>query len=203
MAINREEYMEDAMGRLVPVDLVSDLDKARDGVVRELIGNALDMKGRLEKFKADSMGDVAAFIELAFEKYDAPLGGKKGNVSLVSYDGRYRVQLAVQERHTFGAELQAAKKLIDECFREWTENSRDEIKAIVNDAFQVDKEGRINMYRILSLRRIDIDHPKWNRAMSAISDALTVVDSKSYIRFYERDPEDGKWRAIKLDIAAL
>ena len=34
-AIDPKDYMEDAQGRLVPMDRVKEIDKTRDGLVRE------------------------------------------------------------------------------------------------------------------------------------------------------------------------
>jgi hypothetical protein len=36
---------------------------------------------------------------------------------------------------------------------------RDEIKAIINQAFNVDKKGEISTTKVLGLKRIEIDHP--------------------------------------------
>lgn len=57
--------------------------------------------------------------------------------------------------------------------------------------------------RILSLRRLDISDPLWQKAMQSISDSLTVAGSKSYMRIYERVGNDNSWRNISLDFAAL
>lgn len=59
------------------------------------------------------------------------------------------------------------------------------MQAIVNQAFDTDKEGQINTGRVLSLRRLDIKDERWLRAMNAIGEAVQVVGSKSYIRVYE------------------
>ena len=197
-----EDYMQDAQGRLVPVGLVKDVDKARDQLVREIADKALALQVAMKAFRADAMGDMAAFVQLSAEQYGAKLGGNKGNLSLTSYDGRFKILRAVAETLVFDERLQAAKALIDECITEWTEGSRDEIRALINDAFQVDKEGRINTGRVLSLRRLKIDDERWHRAMKAVSDSLQVAGSKAYIRVYERR-EDGKYEAIPLDMAAL
>ena len=53
---------------------------------------------------------------------------------------------------------------------------------------------------MLGLRRHDIKDEKWLQAMEAIAESINVVDSKSYVRFYERD-KDGKYQAISLDFA--
>lgn len=66
----------------------------------------------------------------------------------------------------------------------------------------MDKEGKINTRRVLSLRSLDINDEKWLQTMDAISDAIQVASSKEYIRFYERD-EHGKYQQISLDFANL
>lgn len=197
-----EGYMQDGQGRLVPVKMVKEVDKARDSLVREIAGKALALREAMKGFRDDAMGDVAAFIELSAEQYGAKVGGNKGNVSLTTYDGAFKVQRNMAESLVFDERLQAAKELIDECITEWTEGSRDELKTLILDAFQVDKEGRINTGRVLSLRRLAIDDERWRRAMQAVSDSLQVAGSKAYLRVYTRRP-DGKYEPITLDLAAL
>ena len=105
------------------------------------------------------------------------------------------------DRIAFGPELQAAKALIDQCLNRWTQDGNDNIRAIVMDAFRVDKGTEIAVDRILGLRRYNIDDEDWQRAMTAIGDAVRVVSSKSYIRFYRQDDPDGRPEIIPLNIA--
>lgn len=195
-------YMENAQGHLVPVEQIKGIDIARHELVMEKVQKAREMQEKLVQLKGEIMGDVEAFVALSAEKYGVQIGGTKGNVSLVSFDGKFKLVRQVQEHMSFDERLQAAKALIDECIKEWTEDSRGELKALINDAFQVDKEGRINTGRILGLRRLKITDPRWREAMEAISDSLQVTGSKAYCRLYERR-SDGRYSAISLDIAAL
>lgn len=71
---------------------------------------------------------------------------------------------------------------------------------LINDAFSVDKEGKISTGKVLGLRRMDIKDPQWLKAMDAISDSIIVVDSKAYVRIYERD-DNGKYQPISLDFS--
>jgi hypothetical protein len=196
-----EGYMEDGQGRLIPLERVSRMDMTRNDLVIELMKKALNIQALLATFKAGAMADIQAFVELSGEAYGAKLGGNKGNVTLFSYDGRYKLIRSIDDYITFDERLQAAKELIDECLKRWSEGSNLNLRAIVNDAFQVDKTGRINTKRILSLRRIEIDDETWQRAMQAISDSVQVISSKSYIRFYERQP-DGSYKQLNLNISA-
>lgn len=197
-----EGYLKDSQGRLVPLEMIKEIDAVRNDLVLEIVGKATEVSQRLEAFKHGAMGDVASFVELSLEKYGVQLGGTKGNVTLTSYDGQYKVQLAIAEHLIFDERLQAAKVLIDECLHAWTETSRPEIRVLINDAFQVDKAGNINTNRVLGLRRLDIKDAKWQKAMQAIGDSLQVADSKEYMRIYCRQG-DGSYKQLSLDIASL
>jgi hypothetical protein len=195
-------YMKDHRGSLIPIDLVKEIDKLRDSVVREIVSEAIKLSDVLSDFKARAMGDIETFIALSAEKYKVNYGGKKGNVSLMSFDGAYKVMIAISDRICFDERLQIAKQLIDECFKEWTSDSRVEIKALIDMAFKVDKQGKINTERILGLHRLNITHVKWQTAMAAINDSIMVSSTKEYIRIYKRDAK-GDYHQINLDVAAL
>ena len=197
-----EGYWQDAAGNLVPESKIKDIDKLRHQTVTELCEAAKVRSAQLNYFKDNSMGDVSAFIETSLEQYGVKYGGNKGNVTLTSFDGRYQVVRQIQDRLSFDERLQAAKELIDECVVTWSAGVNDNIRALVNHAFQVDKEGKVSVSRILALRSIKISDPKWQKAMEAIADSMHAVGSKPYIRFYERNA-DGRYESINLDIARV
>lgn len=131
------------------------------------------------------------------------LGRISGNVSLLSFDGRLKVQLAVADTLSFDERLHVAKGLIDECILEWSEDSGTEIKTLIMDAFQVDKEGNINTGRVFSLMRVKIEHPKWLQAMAALKDSIQVTATSQYLRVYERIGDSDKYKKLSLDMAGL
>lgn len=199
--IGGELYWKDANGNLKPDSLVKEVDKVRDELVRGFAQKAIEQSTALAKFKRSIFDDVGAFISLSAEKYGVKIGGAKGNVSLFTYDGEYKMQLAVQDHIRFDERIHAAKALIDECLHDWSEGAKPELKALIEDAFEVNKEGNLSTAKILSLRRVEIDDERWNQAMTAISDSVQVVGSKDYVRFYKRN-QDGKYVPIALDVAA-
>jgi hypothetical protein len=197
-----EGYKENAIGHLVPVESIKEIDLTRDDFVRSVVQQATKVAEAMAQFKKQLAGDMQAFLELSAEKYGVFLGGSKGNLCLVSFDGRFKVQRDVSERIDFDERLQAAKALVDECLREWTKDSGAEIRTLIEDAFQVDRKGRINTKRILSLRKLKIEDPTWQRAMEAIGDAVTITGSCTYYRVYERD-DKGEYRQIILDFSGV
>lgn len=196
-------YRRDAQGRLVREEQIKPVDKLRDELVLALVQRARATHDALVQYKAAAFGEIEAFLDLSAAEYGAKIGGKKGNVSLLSFDGKYKIQRAVQESIAFDERLQAARALIDECLREWTEGARPELATLVNDAFRVDTKGEIRTARVLALRRLDITDERWLRAMDAIGDACQVVGSKSYIRVYERNGDSDQYSPISLDIAGV
>ncbi len=198
-----EGYWRNAQGSLVPEKLIKPIDRERDQLVRKIVTQPHALQASMAAFKAAAMGDINTFVDRSLERYDTKMGGKKGNLSLPTFDGRYKVQIAVADRLQFDERIQAAKALVDECIHEWTEDSDDKIKALIDHAFQADKQGQLNTGRILGLTRLDIDDPKWKRAMEALRDSITVESTATYLRLYERIEGTDQHTQIGLDLAKL
>jgi len=195
-------YMKDSKGRLCPTANVSETDQLEDQLVKTIHGFAGELSEQIARFKAHTFDDVGAFLALLDEKYGVKKGGTKGNMTFTSFDGCRRVKIAVQDHMHFGPELQIAKTLIDECIGDWAADSNANIRALVNHAFAVDKEGQVNREAIFSLRRISIDDERWNRAIDAINDSIRITGSKTYVTFHRRDTPGDRWEPITIDLAA-
>ena len=196
-------YWQDPHGNLVPEAKVKDIDKLRHQVVVDLCTLAKTSSAALSKFKLDAMQEVATLVTVSMEQYGVKAGGNKGNVTLMSFDGKYKLVRQMQDHIVFGEQLMAAKALIDECVQAWSEGANDNIRVLVNHAFQTDKEGKINTGRVLALRRLDIKDATWQLAMEAIADSMQTASTKPYIRFYERCDSTGAYLPIALDVAAV
>ncbi len=196
-------YLMDAKGRLVPERLIMDHQRMEDDLVKKIMGYAVDLSDQIARFHAKTFSDMGTFMDLLEEKYGMTKGGKKGNVTFTSFDGCNRVQINIQDHLEFGPELQIAKGLIDECIADWSSEMSDKIAALVNHAFNVDKAGQVNREALFSLRRLEIDDPKWRKAVLAINDSIRTIGSKAYIRFYRRADVQDKWQAVTIDLAKV
>ncbi len=197
-----EGYRENANGDLVLITNIKEIDLLRDELVVSIAERALEKSGELATFKGTVMEEIQTFVQASADRFRVRMGGRKGNLTLFSFDGRYKVIMANQDQLAFDERLQVAKGLVDKCIRKWSEGSRPEIIALVNDAFQVDTAGNISIGRVLGLRQLEIKDPDWKKAMDAISESIKVVSSKSYVRVYERG-ENGDYRPIALDMASV
>ncbi len=203
-----EGYMINRQGDLRAVSAIKPQDLLEDELVRGLIAEARALRDGLAAFKARALGEARDFKAMIAAEYDAKKGGAKGNMTLATFDGQAEVQVQISEHVAFGPELAAAKELIDDCVTRWSQGANDNLRAMVDQAFQVNKVGRIDTGRVLGLRRLSITGPEggkdavWERAMEAISDAVRVTGSRTYLRFYETD-ERGQRVPVSLDVAAL
>lgn len=198
------KFRANAKGHWVPEAEVKDIDKLRDDTVQAIVRHAQGVQMQLKAFKTQAFADITTFMQLSAEQYGVKWGGEKGNVSLISYDGKYKVLLAVADRIAFGEQLHIAKQLIDECIHAWTDGSNSKIQALIEHAFQTDKQGKINTARVLSLMSLKMDgDEKWSRAMDALKDSIQTVSSSKYIRLYERVGQSDQYEQISLDIAGL
>ena len=201
VTIADREFMGDAKGSLVPVSLIKPQHLLQDEMVRKIIGHAMALSDQVARFKAHTFADIGAFEALLVQEYGVRVGGAKGNKTLMSHDGLFKVQVQVADYIDFGPELQIAKALIDECLTEWSADARAELRAIVTYAFNTDKPGQINRSGIFMLLRLDSEDPRWQRAMDAIRDAMRVVGSKTYVRCYRRDTHEAAWKNVSIDLA--
>jgi len=198
-------YWEDAKGALFHVSKISDIDKERTRVVTELCEGAKALNSQITGFKLMAAQVIDDFILRSAEQYNVVLRGSrgKGNITIATFAGNYKIIRQVSDTLAFDERLQVAEQLIADCIQDWSKGSKAEIKSLVNNAFQVDKAGKISTSRVLGLKNIESDDPRWLQAMQAISDSMRIVSSKSYTRYYERDAKSGDYFPIVLDVAAV
>lgn len=192
-------------GEEVHPDLVPHEDKLKTELVRRMIGRVERGQKILMSFKQSVIRDIEDYMEMMREKYhlDPMAKSKHGNITLESYDGLMKVQIAIQQHISFDEKLNLAKEKLDEYLKEITAEASADIKTLITKVFDVDKKGNVNAKMVMGLKTYKITHPKWIEAMDIIDEAVEIVGSKSYIRFYKRESVDKKWENISLDFAAL
>lgn len=198
-----EHFMRDPRGILMPLSMIKAQHRIEDEVVRKVFAYAVALSEQIGRFKAHTFDDVDGFLALLAQNYGDPHEGQKGNVTLTSYDGLLKIKVQVADLKTFGAELQAAKGLVDACLNDWSVDAHPALRVLVQHAFDIDKEGKINQAALFSLLRFDIDDERWQRGMDALRDAVKVIGSKRYVNFYKKATARAKWEAVSIDAAAL
>lgn len=199
--INGRNYMQDAKGALVPVELVKPQHQLEDETVRKIMGFAMALSDQVKRFKEHTFEDLGQFDALLGQNYGLTKGGPKGNRTYQSFDGLMKVEVRVADLMDFGPELQVGKALLDECLNDWASDSRPEVRALITKTFNTDKEGQVNRALLFTLLSLDVEDERWNRAMDALREAIRIVGSKTYYRIQMRDAVDAPWQTVTIDLA--
>lgn len=202
MSLPKDRYMKNTQGHFILKEHIKPIDIERNNFVMQCVNKVKKIQKQLKELKKELTTDLNTFIQQTAKQYKVDMGGVKGNITLMSFDGNYQIKKQMVERISFDEGLQVAKAIIDECIRIWSQSSPGELRAVIEHAFKIDKEGKINTNAILALRRLNIKDPRWEQAMQAIVDSIHLVETKSYIRIYERMP-DGKLKNISLEMSSL
>lgn len=196
-----EGCMRNALGHFVPEANVREHDKLRDNVARELATQAVAISEALAAFKAKALADIDDLIAISLERYKVKLGGKKGNVSITTYDGEFKIEKALANRLSFTEEILAAKELIYTCIRKWSAGADRHLLALVDRAF-TGRNGEIRTNDVLDLMRLEIDDEDWKTAMVALKDSIQVNGKAVYIRVYKRVGDD-RYEPVNLNLAGV
>jgi len=196
------QYLPGPKGSLVPIANMKAQDLLQHELVYQLTDYALDLSAEIARFNGHSRADLAQFDALLAQEYGVTRDPEfRGNRTYTSADGQRQVKIALNDRVIYGPELQAAKQLLDEVIRENAGGAGPVLTPLVNLAFRVDKEGKVDPDLLRAIRRLEVPDPRWPDICRAIDDAERVIGTTSYIRFY-RAGRAGKRELIALDIAA-
>ncbi len=190
----------DGQGRAVPPRYIDPVVKARDRLVRRIAAKTQRLHEQMLAVKAEVLALVDDYLDQVAAGYDEDW---KGNAELVTFDGRLKVEMKISEVLEFDERLQVAKQKIDHCLRSWTGNARAEVRALINQAFQVDSKGRINVRSILTLRQLKFDNQVWIEAMALIADSLRIRTTRRYVNVYQRHTSTDRFELLALNWSAL
>lgn len=195
-------YLRNAVGHLVHETSVREQDKLRDQVATDLAKAAIELNDQLAAFKKKALGDIADLVSIAADRYGVTLGGEKGNVSVVSFDGEYKVIRSYAKCISFTEEMLAAKAQVLECVKAWTSGANAHLVEVVHRMLSPGRNGQIRTADVLEMLRWEIDDASWKRAMQAVRDSILVTGSAVYVRVYKRISGD-KYQPVPLDLAAV
>ena len=198
-----EGFLMDHMGNLVHQDNIKPQRLLEDETIAKIFAYAVPLSDQIARFKAHTLDDIDTYLDILHQEYSVTKGGGKGNLTLTSINGCRKVSVQNAEQLDFGAELQTAKALFDEIVGDLGQSVPPSIMALVETAFSVGKQGKINRENLFKVRDLEIDHPKWQNFRNAVNDSIRIVSSKTYVRLHKRLHPSDTWQAVSIDIATV
>src|SRR3546814_6015756 len=114
-----------------------------DETVRKITGFARDLSAQIARFKGHTFEAVNGLHALTAPEYGVTVGGRKGNITLTSFDGCEKVQVQVADLIELGPELQPARAQVDACLSDWPADGRVELPALVSRVFKDTGRARV------------------------------------------------------------
>lgn len=199
-------WVRNATGNLVHETEISEQDKLRDRVVMDIAAVAVRLNSELKALKEKALADIDDLIAIAGEKYNMKLGGPKGNVSLLSFDGSFKLKRIHQDSVGYTEAMEVAKAKVFECISRWGqtvhEDAHKHLFTLATRAFRPTRSGEISISRVTEMLGAEINDPDWQMAKQAVMGSLIVNGKAVYIQVQQR-VEGKKYSTILLDIAGV
>jgi len=112
----REKWI-DSKGRDVPAEYVPAYLKRRDRFVRKFRARTEKTSAALVALHAELQEAFPAYIDRAAASYDVQVGGEKGNVELLSFDGLTKLVRRNHDSLAFDERLGFARESIDKAMQ--------------------------------------------------------------------------------------
>ena len=90
---------------------------------------------------------------------------------------------------------------MDEYIHEVGAEAPDEMRALLNYAFEVDNQGKVNRSGLYAMRRWNIEHPKWVKAMDAVKDSQRVESTREFVRISTRPNTQAGFKSMQINLA--
>lgn len=197
-----EGFIINAKGDHIRIENVPELALLKDQLIKMFVNQAQEISETISSFKSLAFSELDTLCDIAAEEHGEKLGGKKGNIKITSYDGKFQIVKTLRDVHTLEEQMPLIKQLIGEVTAEWKGAASEDLKNVIDKVLKVKDEGVINMQNVRDLLGMNVKHPKWKQAMQLILDSLKVIDQRSYVNVYERG-DDGRYNLIPLSIAGV
>lgn len=200
-----EGYVMNARGQLVRESVMSEVDRLTDTLVFFACNAAIAEQNRLRLLRESTTKDADALADLVLAEHGLKMGGHKGNRTLRTFNGQYKIEFVKQEYEVADdMDIAAAQTLIREFIDEGTQSMSADHRTVLDWAFKRNSDGRWDIRRLKDVTRLPIKHPKFGQAADIIIGAIRVGGVREYVRFYQRVQGSlDKYEPIHLDMAKL
>lgn len=180
-------------------------EQAREELINELGGFALNLVGQMLDLKYSAFNQLIAFRERMLEYGDLRRGEKnKGSFEIKNDTFKIIFTSQVNKRFDERAEL-AEKKLrsfMESFIRKRDQKSYKIIKALL------ERNAKTGDYDIDLINRLytmedTFDHPDWKDALRLFKESYSPNGTAQYVRFFKKETSSNSWIPIVLDLAKL
>ena len=190
----------DDRGRPVPEEYVPASDKKRDALVERTFKKVLKLAEKLAETKIEIVGSIDKYLdELA--KENKVRENWKGNILLQNFDKSLCIERRIDDNIGFDEKLQMVNTIVDKWVAGRLNGIDENLSKVITQAFNIDKQGRVNTAMLLKLLHLEIEDSEWKKAMRMLKESIIVKSTKQSINFRRKVKKDSGeiWETVILN----
>lgn len=190
----------DDRGRPVPEQYIPATDKKRDQLVERTFKKVVKLSEKIAETKCEIVGSIDKYLdELA--KENRVRENWKGNILLQNFDKSLCIERRFDDNIGFDEKLQMVKTIVDKWIAGRLDGIDENLGKVITQAFNVDKQGRVNTAMLMKLLHLEIEDSEWKKAMRMLKESIIVKSSKQSINFKRKVKKDSGeiWETVVLN----
>ena len=190
----------DDRGRPVPEQYIPATDKKRDQLVERTFKKVVKLSEKIAETKCEIVGSIDKYLdELA--KENRVRENWKGNILLQNFAKSLCIERRIDDNIGFDEKLQMVKTIVDKWIAGRLDGIDENLGKVITQAFNVDKQGRVNTAMLMKLLHLEIEDSEWKKAMRMLKESIIVKSSKQSINFKRKVKKDSGeiWETVVLN----
>ncbi len=177
-------------------------NKMIDEQVAATIPELVDLSEQLSGLKKAIFDNFKTLLDMKKDIMKMTKDGQRGHTFTTS-DGKMRIELGFYVLDNYKDTVNDGIALIKEYISGLAKD--DETKALVDMVLKLlskDQKGNLKASRVLQLRQMAdrIEDERFKEGVEIIMDAYAPIQSKQFVRAWQREDKNGEWAPIPLSI---
>jgi hypothetical protein len=178
----------------------ADYEALRNETIDKLVTRAVVLSNMLKDFKTGVFDDLSTLYDL-LKEYSSRHADGKGNFTIESQDGDYKIEFSRQTLGSFDERAdQAAFHIIDFVNSRWSGDV--ETKELITGILERSK-GKFDIKQIQKLYAMEakFNDPNWLEGIRLFKEAWRPSETKDYTRFWVK--YKGEYQAVNLNFSSI
>ena len=173
-----------------------------DEQVKDTIPELVDISEQLSALKTTIFGNFKTLLDIKKDVMKLTKDGQRGHTFTTS-DGKMRIELGFYVLDNYKDTVNDGIALIKEYISGLAKD--EETQSLVDMVLRLlskDQKGNLKASRVLQLRQMAdrIEDERFKEDVEIIMDSYAPIQSKQFVRAWQREDKNGEWVAIPLSI---
>lgn len=176
-----------------------------DEQVKDTIPELIDISEQLSTLKTTIFGNFKTLLDMKKDVMKLTKDGQRGHTFTTS-DGKMRIELGFYVLDNYKDTVNDGIALIKEYISGLAKD--EETQSLVDMVLRLlskDQKGNLKASRVLQLRQMAdrIEDERFKEGVEIIMDSYAPIQSKQFVRAWQREDKNGEWVPIPLSITEV